>query len=105
MPAGCGCNFFHSFCVTLVTQDMEVIVCKDIEGTHTWDISGRGIKGRVISDLNQPWGSSETCTGCGKCVQVCPTEALSEKGKAVAEMTKRPQFLPYLQMMRKANKP
>ena len=75
--------------------------CEDIEGAHTWDIMGRGIGARIISDLNQPWGTSETCTGCGKCVQVCPTGALSEKGKSVAEMTKRPQFLPYLQMMRK----
>jgi bidirectional [NiFe] hydrogenase diaphorase subunit len=51
-------------------------------------------------DLDEPWGHSETCTGCGKCVQTCPTGALSEKGKSVAEMVKRRQFLPYLQMMR-----
>jgi bidirectional [NiFe] hydrogenase diaphorase subunit len=78
-----------------------VRVCDEIEGAHTWDGMGRGITSRVITDLNQPWGSSETCTGCGKCVQVCPTGALSEKGKSVAEMTKRRQFLPYLQMMRR----
>lgn len=77
-----------------------VRVCDEIEGAHTWDIMGRGADARVITDLNQPWGESETCTGCGKCVQVCPTGALSEKGKSVAEMTKRRQFLPYLQMMR-----
>ena len=65
-----------------------VRVCDEIEGAHTWDVMGRGITSRVITDLNQPWGSSETCTGCGKCVQVCPTGALSEKGKSVAEMTK-----------------
>ena len=50
----------------------------------------------VITDLNEPWGSSETCTGCGKCVHVCPTGALYEKGRSVAEMLKRRQFLPYL---------
>jgi len=75
-------------------------VCDEVEGAHTWDIMGRGISARVITDLNQSWGSSETCTGCGKCVHVCPTGALSEKGKSVAEMTKRRQFLPYLQAMR-----
>ena len=48
----------------------------------------------------QPWGESETCTSCGKCVQVCPTGALFEKGQAVGEMTKRRDFLPYLNMMR-----
>lgn len=78
-----------------------VRVCDEIEGAHTWDVMGRGIDSRVITDLHQSWGSSETCTGCGKCVQVCPTGALSEKGKSVAEMTKRRQFLPYLQMMRR----
>ncbi len=77
-----------------------VRVCGEIEGAHTWDMMGRGINALVITDLNQPWGQSETCTGCGKCVHVCPTGALSEKGRSVAEMLKRRQFLPYLTLMR-----
>jgi len=77
-----------------------VRVCDQIEGAHTWDIMGRGIESRVITDLNQSWGSSDSCTSCGKCVQVCPTGALSEKGKSVAEMSKRRQFVPYLNLMR-----
>ena len=77
-----------------------VRVCDEIEGAHTWDVMGRGIDSVVITDLNQPWGQSETCTGCGKCVHVCPTGALSEKGRSVAEMLKRRQFLPYLTLMR-----
>jgi bidirectional [NiFe] hydrogenase diaphorase subunit len=81
-----------------------VRVCEEIEGAHTWDIMGRGIDARVITDLNQPWGSAESCTSCGKCVHVCPTGALSEKGKSVAEMSKRRQFLPYLTAMRGRNK-
>jgi bidirectional [NiFe] hydrogenase diaphorase subunit len=81
-----------------------VRVCDEIEGAHTWDMTGRGINCRVITDLNQPWGSSETCTSCGKCVNVCPTGALSEKGKSVAEMSKQRQFLPYLTMMRERAK-
>ncbi|MCL5123402.1 MAG: bidirectional hydrogenase complex protein HoxU [Deltaproteobacteria bacterium] len=79
-----------------------VRVCDEIEGAHTWDVMGRGHLSKVITDLNQPWGESITCTGCGKCVQVCPTGALSEKGKSVAEMTKKRQFLPYLKLMRGA---
>jgi bidirectional [NiFe] hydrogenase diaphorase subunit len=88
----------HNRCVLC---ERCVRVCDEIESAHTWDAMGRGVTSRVITDLNQPWGSSETCTGCGKCVQVCPTGALSEKGKSVAEMTKRRQFLPYLKMMRR----
>jgi bidirectional [NiFe] hydrogenase diaphorase subunit len=65
---------------------------------------GRGTKSRVITDLNQPWGDSETCTSCGKCVQICPTGALFEKGKSVAEMAKRREFLPYLTLMRQQAK-
>jgi bidirectional [NiFe] hydrogenase diaphorase subunit len=61
---------------------------------------GRGVNAQVITDLNQPWGASETCTGCGKCINVCPTGALVEKGKSVREMTKQRQFLPYLTLMR-----
>jgi bidirectional [NiFe] hydrogenase diaphorase subunit len=77
-----------------------VRVCDEIEGAHTWDVRGRGLKAIVITDLNQPWGESESCTGCGKCIQVCPTGALSEKGVSVAEMLKRRSFLPYLAAMR-----
>ncbi|HSW64530.1 MAG TPA: bidirectional hydrogenase complex protein HoxU [Dissulfurispiraceae bacterium] len=80
-----------------------VRVCDQIEGAHTKDLMGRGINTSIISDLNEPWGESETCTGCGKCVHVCPTGALSEKGKSVAEMVKIRHFLPYLQLMRGRN--
>jgi bidirectional [NiFe] hydrogenase diaphorase subunit len=77
-----------------------VRVCAEIEGAHTWDVMGRGSECLVITDLAQPWAEAESCTSCGKCVQVCPTGALSEKGHSVAEMSKRRQFLPYLTMMR-----
>ena len=77
-----------------------VRVCDEVEGAHTWDIMGRGIASRVISDLNEPWGDSTTCTSCGKCVQVCSTAALTEKGQSVAESVKHPGFLPYLKRMR-----
>jgi bidirectional [NiFe] hydrogenase diaphorase subunit len=81
-----------------------VRVCDEIEGAHTWDVMGRGVEARVVTDLGQPWGESETCTGCGKCVHVCPTGSLFEKGKSVAEMEKRRQFLPYLTVMREVKR-
>lgn len=88
----------HNRCV-LCTRCVRA--CDEIEGAHTWDVMGRGIEARVICDMNQPWGEAESCTRCGKCVHVCPTGALSEKGTAVAEMAKRGQFLSYLMLMRK----
>jgi bidirectional [NiFe] hydrogenase diaphorase subunit len=87
----------HNRCI-LCTRCVRV--CDEIEGAHTWDVMGRGIESQLVTDLNQPWGSSDTCTGCGKCVQVCPTGALFEKGRSIAEMEKRRTFLPYLTLMR-----
>ncbi len=55
----------HNRCV-LCTRCVRV--CDQIEGAHTWDLSGRGVEARVITDMNQPWGDSATCTSCGKCV-------------------------------------
>ncbi len=70
-----------------------VRVCDEVEGAHTWDVRHRGIDSRVITDLNQPWSESESCTECGKCVEVCPTGALFDKGVAVGEMKKKTNFL------------
>lgn len=88
----------HDRCV-LCTRCVRV--CGEIEGAHTWDVMGRGVDSRIIADLNQPWGDSESCTSCGKCVQVCPTGALSQKGRAAGEQKKKREFLPYLTIMRR----
>jgi len=66
-----------------------VRVCDEIEGAQVWDISARGINSMLVAELNRPWGEARSCTSCGKCVQVCPTGALAEKGFAVDEMVKQ----------------
>jgi bidirectional [NiFe] hydrogenase diaphorase subunit len=73
----------HNRCI-LCTRCVRV--CDEIEGVHTWDVSGRGIKSLIVADMNQPWGDAVTCTSCGKCVQACPTGALFRQGATVAEM-------------------
>lgn len=83
----------HNRCV-LCTRCVRV--CDEVEGAHTWDVSGRGERSIIIADLGEPWGRSESCTSCGKCVQVCPTGALFAKGKAVGEMRKDRRFLKYI---------
>jgi bidirectional [NiFe] hydrogenase diaphorase subunit len=87
----------HNRCV-LCTRCVRV--CDEIEGAHTWDLMGRGINCQVITDLNKPWGESESCTGCGKCVQMCPTGALVLHGTSAGEMVRDRDFLPYLSRMR-----
>ena len=50
----------HNRCI-LCTRCVRV--CDEIEGAHTWDVTARGVDCRVITDLAQPWGQSESCTG------------------------------------------
>jgi len=76
----------HNRCI-LCTRCVRV--CAQVEGAHVWNISSRGTRSMVVCDMNKPWGDSKNCTNCGKCVQVCPTGALAEKGFAVEEMVKR----------------
>ncbi len=67
----------HNRCI-LCTRCVRV--CDEVEGAHTWDVSGRGIDAqRDHRPQRSPGASRRRCTSCGKCVQVCPTGALFEK--------------------------
>ena len=73
----------HNRCI-LCTRCVRI--CTEIEGACTLAVSGRGVTSRVTVDLDRPWGKSTSCTDCGKCVQMCPTGALSRKGATAGEM-------------------
>jgi bidirectional [NiFe] hydrogenase diaphorase subunit len=73
----------HNRCI-LCTRCVRV--CWHVEGAGTRNVAGRGAKSQIITDLFQPWGESDSCTKCGKCVMSCPTGALFNRGATVGEM-------------------
>lgn len=66
----------HNRCI-LCTRCVRT--CTEIEGANVWEVAMRGIRSMIVSDIDSRWGSAEECTACGKCVQACPTGALTEK--------------------------
>lgn len=79
-----------------------VRVCDEVESAHNWDVMGRGFQSRIIADFNLPWGQSETCTSCGKCVEICPTGALWPKSAVLGGLEKKPETISELIEKRKA---
>ena len=82
MPIDVSGKYFgldHNRCI-LCTRCVRA--CDEIEGAHTLDIGNRGVKNRIVVDLNVTFGVSTTCTSCGACVAACPTGALFDKAAA-----------------------
>ncbi|OIO38195.1 MAG: bidirectional hydrogenase complex protein HoxU [Candidatus Omnitrophica bacterium CG1_02_46_14] len=77
----------HNRCI-LCTRCVRV--CAEVEGAMTKDVMGRGFNSRIITDFYQSWGDSDTCTSCGKCVQICPTGALTPNDSAQGRLKKNP---------------
>ena len=67
-----------------------VRVCDEVEGAHVWDVGWRGEHCRLIAGMDEPWGAVDTCTHCGKCLEVCPTGALFPKGASSGDHQQHP---------------
>jgi bidirectional [NiFe] hydrogenase diaphorase subunit len=83
----------HNRCI-LCTRCVRT--CAEVEGASVWDIAQRGRASYLVAELGAPWGESTSCTSCGKCVAVCPTGALFDKGSAVGEMRHDPDVIAFL---------
>lgn len=82
LPTDLSAPYFgmdHNRCILCVRC---VRTCDELEGVHTLDVGRRGIKNRIVIDLNETFGASSTCTSCGACVANCPTGALFDKAAA-----------------------
>ena len=88
----------HNRCI-LCTRCVRV--CAEVEGAHVWEVSARGIASRLAGDMADDWSRAQSCTNCGKCVEVCPTGALTQKDP-VARISKRAARISELQQKRQA---
>lgn len=55
-----------------------VAVCSNMQNVKAIDFSGRGLKTKISTFLDEGLGNV-VCTNCGQCALVCPTAAITEK--------------------------
>lgn len=64
----------HNRCVLCLRC---IRVCAEKVGAHTLDLKDRGWNAKIITDLGNKLGESDTCVNCGACAQVCPTGTIT----------------------------
>ncbi len=52
--------------------------CDEIQGDMVLAMHGRGYRNRIIRSLDQSFADS-TCVSCGRCIQICPSDALTDR--------------------------
>jgi len=62
--------------------------CDEIQGEFVLAMHGRGYNSRVIASLDQSFKDS-SCVSCGRCVQTCPTNALTDLHRAKTMVAER----------------
>jgi formate dehydrogenase alpha subunit len=65
-----------------------VHACAEIPGRFVFTVTGRGPSTQLAIGTNGRFADSE-CVGCGACVEVCPTGALSDCDRLAGEVSER----------------
>lgn len=55
--------------------------CDEVQGEFVLAMTGRGHASRIVRGADQSFAESG-CVSCGRCVQTCPTDALSDRYRA-----------------------
>ncbi len=76
-----------------------VRACREIQVNDVIGYAHRGGQSKIVFDFDDPLGDS-SCVGCGECVQVCPTGALSPAlpKTETADRPATPRFVPTRQV-------
>ena len=57
-----------------------VRVCAEVQGVTALGVAHRGFRSNVVPAYEKPFAES-VCTGCGQCINVCPTAAFLEHNR------------------------
>ncbi|MCL4720933.1 MAG: (2Fe-2S)-binding protein, partial [Gammaproteobacteria bacterium] len=91
VPPGMPVDESHPYIRVDMSQCIQcyrcVRICDEVQGLSVWHVLGRAPDGRVVPDSLTTLAAS-SCTGCGACVDTCPSGALVDRQRlALGEAT------------------